>query len=97
MRITTHAVDNYLERVLKISEDNASGQMREFASEQIKKAVNDPEVIYQGEQGSCPIYIRNGCAVPVEDEDPLIIRTSYNAGTYLGKIENNEQTEWISS
>lgn len=92
MRITTHAIDNYLERVLKLDKGNASDQMREFASSQIEQTVNNPEVIYHGEEDSCPIHIRNGCAVPVEDEDPLIIRTSYNAGTYLGKMEDNEPT-----
>lgn len=90
MRIVTHAIENYLERVLNINIEQASDQMIEYAENQIRKAVESPDIIYHKEKESCPIHIRNGCAVPVEDE---VIRTSYNAGTYLSKLEDNESTK----
>lgn len=91
MRIEGHAVDNYIKRVLKLSDGQAGESVVRIAEEQILLAVVDPDIIYKDPSKGSPIHIRNGCAVPVKDDGERYIPTTYNAGTFLSKIERRDR------
>ena len=99
MEITRHSVSRYLERILGYSEEEvkkASKNERYEAREEIRKVVEDPEVIYRGEavknggDGSAPIYIRGNVAVPVDEhrerEGDVAVPTTYESGKFREKI-----------
>lgn len=90
MRITRHAVNNYLDRVLEIKDGNASKELREYAAEEMRKAVIEPEYMYRSEGEKDPIAIRNGCAVPITiDNNERVVPTVYRAETFKRKINKN--------
>lgn len=107
MIISAHAVDQYLERLLNISRDQAGESVIDFVSSQIQLTVHSPEITYlnkefevfEDEENSIPIHIRNMCAVPVKlninkyGERVYIVPTVYNAKTFLRKFESHEQPE----
>jgi len=102
MIVYDHALQNYLERVLNLEEEQAGERIQEFAKEQIILAARSPEIIYRREQmepntpdrdEDCPIHVRNGCAVPVkedEEDGTIFIPTVYKAGVFLSKIRTHE-------
>lgn len=87
MRIEPHAVDNYIERVLNLSNGQATESVVRFTKEQILLAVVDPDIIYHNKEKGSPIHIRNGCAIPVKDDGERYVPTSYNSRTFLKKIK----------
>lgn len=99
MEITRHSVSRYLGRILDYTEEeieNATKEERHEAREEIRKVVNDPEVIYRGEateegkEGSAPIYIRGDIAVPVTEhkdrEGDIAVPTTYKSDKFREKI-----------
>lgn len=99
MEITRHSVSRYLERILGYSKkevESATKEERYEAREEIRKVVEDPEVIYRGEAvengggGSAPIYIRGDVAVPVDDhkdrEGDIAVPTTYRSSKFREKI-----------
>lgn len=90
--ITSHAVENYQDRVLNIRERQAGISIEEFIEEQIKLAVNSPNIVYRDGDNETPIHIRNGCAAPVKKENGRVyVPTVYEASTFTEKISNYEQ------
>lgn len=87
MKVTRHAVDHYIERVLRISLNQAGDSIRELAEEQVRLAAFSPEIIYQEEGNDVPIHIRNGCAVPVVENGSTFVPTTYDAGNFIRKLK----------
>lgn len=95
MRISGHAVENYIDRVLGLDDDQVTESVEEFAREQIKKAAREPEEVYQDngqERENCPIHMRNMAAVPVKngsgESEELFVPTVYHAALFMEKMEN---------
>lgn len=96
MIVYDHALDNYLMRVLNIEYGQAGGNVVEYAKEQIKEAVNNPDNIFNKEKGSPPVHIRNGAAVVVKEEDgEKVIPTVYNEQTFLNKMDSSRDINEI--
>lgn len=91
MRIEGHAIDNYTERVLNMSDEQVTDSIISFAQEQILLAVLDPDIIYHNEKKGCPVHIRNGCAVPVKDNGETYVPSTYSAGTFLKKMKRRDK------
>ena len=91
MKIQQHAIENYLGRVLNLQLDMAGEDVWEFAEEQIELAVRQPEMTYQKTKLDCPVYIRNGVAIPVQTGDR--VPSAYNAGVFLNKISRERYAE----
>lgn len=85
-----HAVQNYIERVLGLEYKQAGDEVVEFAKEQIVKSVQEPDNIYDKQEGNPPIHIRNGCAsiVRTTDDGVVEVPTVYKAGTFLWKMDS---------
>lgn len=90
VNVYSHAVANYMKRVLFIDPDMAGSQVKEFAKSQIKETIREPDIVYQKDDTESPIHIRNGAAVPVREEDgKKVAPTVYNWQTYLEKMDTD--------
>lgn len=89
MRIDEHAVDRYVERLMNISTEQAGEALRDYARDKIKETVMEPEIIYNGKDDYCPIYIKGDVAVPYDDG---IVPTTYRADTFTKKIQVSPDT-----
>lgn len=87
MKIYSHAVTNYIERVLNSERSQVSKSIESFAREQIKEAVRNPDVVYREHTHRPPIHIKNGCAVPVRDKEEKVVPTAYNSKTFEEKMK----------
>lgn len=102
MRVTTHAVNNYIERVLRIEPRQVGDGVIEFAEEQIELAARSPEMVYENpfEKHECPVHVRNGCSAPVKGdytvlpdgkvEDTRYVPTVYSGWTFIRKFATHE-------
>lgn len=102
MIVYNHALQNYLERVLNTTSEQAGDNVKQFAMEQIKLAARSPEIIYQrypaeielpDRDEDCPVHVRNGCAVPIKEDEEngtIFIPTVYKAGVFLSKMKTHE-------
>lgn len=85
MIIGHHPVDRYIERILNLNANQAGDNIREYARENIQKAVEDPDRIYHEKKEYCPVYIREEVAVPYDEGT---VPTVYTAQTFNRKIED---------
>lgn len=90
MIIHSHAITQYIERVLNIERSQASDSVVQFAREQIEDAAQNPDQTYNGKKSMSPIHIKNGCAVPVVDNGELRVPTAYHETVFIRKMEDNE-------
>lgn len=93
MRVPGHAVNKYIERVLHIPKDQAGDRVRDFARKRIRKAANEPEIVYDHKEGYPPIHILDELAVPVEKDDGSgeikVVTTTYHCNTYRSKLDKD--------
>lgn len=92
MNIYSHAVAKYIERVLNVEASKVGSSVKDYAKEQIQKTVEEPEEVYydNSDEHGCPIYMRNGCAVPVKTENgEIVIPTSYSSKSFEHKLEKH--------
>lgn len=92
VNVYSHAIDNYISRVLGMEREQVKIGVEQFVKEQLTKLAEDPEMVYDEMDGKPPIHIRNGCAAPVSVENhvagqELVVKTAYNSGTFLAKMD----------
>ena len=90
--VYSHAVDNYISRVLGMERNQVKGGVEQFVEEQLTKLAENPDMVYDELDDKPPIHIRNGCAAPVvsstgSDEKEVKVKTAYNSGTFLSKMD----------
>lgn len=86
MKVTNHSVENYIIRILELDEpEQAADGVWERAKSEIEEAANDPDIIYQVEDDSCPIHIKDRIAVPVarERDGTKYVPTTYPAENFV--------------
>ena len=75
MEIYTHAVDNYLNRIIGRDPLDTSKGTRDVIREKIRKTAKEPERIHHMEIDKAPIHIRGKIAAVVgikEDRDKYV-------------------------
>lgn len=85
MEVSSHAVDNYIERVMCINHETVDTRTRSYAENMILSAALNPERIHHEEDESCPIHIRGDVAVPVKvkrEGDGRVVPTTYHSDTF---------------
>lgn len=69
-RISKHAIDNYIERVLDSNPEDEDEDVRKQIEMRIIDIVYDPDQVYHGEKDKPQIHIKGDAAVVVGVEDP---------------------------
>lgn len=94
--IYEHAVDNYIERVLKDAPDYQEGDVRMYAKSRICQTVDHPDQVVEKDDGRPQVHLKDSMAVIVgvphhgegkyrpyrEDDEKVYIPTVYNRETF---------------
>lgn len=86
--ISQHAIDNCLDRVMKIDPEKASDYQREQARDKIQRALDMPDTIIQETDDDSPIYINGDVAIPVKTDGERVVPTAYHTKVFQGNNES---------
>jgi hypothetical protein len=104
MEIYTHAIDNYINRIIEEDPLETDAEERESIKKKIRIAAVKPERIHHSEPEKPPIHIRDKIAavvgvkndrdnyVPYEDfgEDNIVVPAVYHSNTF--SIDDDTKT-----
>lgn len=89
MKITDHAVDRYIERVLNIEKSMAGDDIREMGKKKIKEAAESPDEVINPEKDKAPIHVKGLLAIPVDEEGDgtgnTTVPTVYHKGAFINE------------
>lgn len=91
VRVTQHAIDTYIERILGKDPEKQNETVRELAERDIRNIAKNAPIKYRGESDMPPVHIGEGVALIYDydkKKEDHFVPTVYRAETFEDKLKD---------